>query len=144
MPAVFQIVSRASGKALSAVGLPDPSIVTQLPASDENPTQRWTLEPTDDSAEDFVIRSFISPALAIGLDPTDAVRLYAGPAEAAQVWRISRIANPPFFFLLEGSNDLLMDVPHGSHADNLAIQVFRRNEHANQQWVFLPVLAELP
>jgi hypothetical protein len=51
-----------------------------------------------------------------------------------------RIANPPYFFLLEGSNDLLIDVRGGSHADNLAIQVFRRNEHTNQQWAFLPVL----
>jgi hypothetical protein len=142
MPAVFQIVSRASGKALSAVGLPEPTVITQLPTSDQDPFQKWTLQPQD-SAEDFLISSFTSPVLAIGLDPTDSVLLYVQPAENAQVWRITRIANPPYFFLLEGSNDLLIDVP-GSHDDNLTIQVFRRNEHTNQQWAFLPVLAELP
>lgn len=143
MPAVFQIVSRASGQALSAIGLPKPTVITQLPAGDQNPYQTWTLQPQD-SAEDFLIRSFTSPALAIGLDPTDSAALYVGPAENAQVWRITRIPNPPYFFFLEGSNDLLIDVPGGSHADNLAIQVFRRSEHTNQQWAFLPVLAELP
>ncbi len=144
MPAVFKIVSRASSKPLTALGLPDPSGITQLPAIDEYlPFQSWTLQPQD-SAEDFLIRSFSSPALAIGVNPTDSRLLYVVPAEDAQVWRVTPIANPPYFFLLEGSNDLLMDVPGGSHADNLQIQVFRRNEHANQQWVFLPVLAELP
>jgi hypothetical protein len=143
MPAVFQIVSRASGQALIAIGLPEPTVITQLPASDQNPYQRWTLQ-RQDSSEDFLIRPFSSPALAIGLDPTDSAALYVGPAEDAQVWRITRIANSPYFFLLEGSNDLLIDLPGGSHADNLAIQVFRRNEHTNQQWALLPVLAELP
>jgi hypothetical protein len=52
MPAVFQIVSRASGQMLSATGLPEPTVITQLPASDQNPYQRWTLQPQD-SAEDF-------------------------------------------------------------------------------------------
>jgi hypothetical protein len=143
MPAVFQIVSRASGKAFSALGLPDQSIITQFTTSEEDPNQWWTLQPQD-SAEDFLIRPFISPSLAVGLDLTDLVRLNVGPTEHAQVWRITRIANPPYFFLIEGSNDLLVDVPGGSHADNLAIQVFRRNEHTNQQWVFLPVLAHFP
>ena len=69
--------------------------------------------------------------------------LYVGPLADAQVWRVTPIANTPYFFLLEGNNDLLIDVPGGSHADNLEIQVFRRTEHANQQWVFLPVLADL-
>ena len=144
MPAVFKIVSRASSKPLTALGLPDPSGITQLPDVDEYLRfQSWTLQPLD-SAEDFLIRPFISPSLAVGLDLTDLVRLNVGPTEHAQVWRVTPIANPPYFFLLEGSNDLLIDVPGGSHANNLAIQVFRRNEHTNQQWVFLPVLTELP
>jgi hypothetical protein len=120
MPAVFKIVSRASGKPLTAPGLPDPSGITQLPAADEYLRfQSWTLRPQD-SAEDFLIRSFSSPALAIGLNPTDSRLRYPGPVEDAQVWRITPIATP-FFFLLEGSNDLLIDVPGGSHADNLQI-----------------------
>jgi hypothetical protein len=65
------------------------------------------------------------------------------PAPAGQVWRISRIAGPPLFFLLEGSNDLLMDVPGDTHGDGKVIQVFKRSEHANQQWTFLPVFAQL-
>ena len=143
MPAVFKIVSRASGKALTALGLPEPTGITQLPADEFLRFQGWTLQPQD-SAEDFLIRSFSSPALAIGLNPTDSRLLYVGPVADAQVWRVTPIANPPYFFLLEGNNDLLIDVPGGSHADNLEIQVFRRNEHTNQQWVFLPVIAELP
>jgi hypothetical protein len=143
MPAVFKIVSRASGKALTALGLPEPTVITQLPADEFLRFQGWTLQPQD-SAEDFLIRSFSSPAVAVGLSPTDSRLLYAGPVAEAQVWRVTPIANPPYFFLLEGNNDLLIDVPGGSHADNLEIQVFRRNEHTNQQWVFLPVLAELP
>jgi hypothetical protein len=143
MPAVFKIVSRASGKALTALGLPQPTGITQLPADEFLRFQGWTLH-RQDSAEDFLIRSFSSPALAIGLNPTDSRLLYVGPVADAQVWRVTPIAKPPYFFLLEGNNDLLIDVPGGSHADNLEIQVFRRNEHTNQQWVFLPVLAELP
>ncbi|MBV9918451.1 MAG: RICIN domain-containing protein [Solirubrobacterales bacterium] len=146
MPAVFKIVSRASGKALTALGLPEPTGITQLPAIDEYLRfQSWTLQPLD-RAEDCLIRSFSAPALAIGLNPTDPQShlLYVGPVDGAQVWRITPIASPPYFFLLEGSDDLLIDVPGGSHASNVQIQVSRRNEHTNQQWVFLPVLAELP
>jgi hypothetical protein len=144
MPAVFKIVSRASGKPLTALGLPDPTGITQLPPADEYlPFQSWTLD-RQDSAEDFLIRSFSAPELAIGLNRTDPRLLYVGPVADAQVWRVTPIANPPYFFLLEGNNDLLIDVPGGSPADNLEIQVFRRTEHANQQWVFLPVLADLP
>jgi hypothetical protein len=144
MPAVFKIVSRASGKPLTALGLPDPTGITQLPDADEYlRLESWTLQPLD-RADDFLIRSFDWPGLAIGLNPTDSRWLYVGPVDDAQVWRVTPIANPLYYFLLDGSNDLLIDVPDGSHADNVQIQVFRRTEHSNQQWVFLPVLAELP
>jgi hypothetical protein len=143
MPAAFKLVSRASSKALTAVSLPEPSLITQLPVNQEyDRVQSWTLQPWD-LAGDFAIRSLTSPELALGLDPTDSRRLFVGPVDNAQVWRITPIAHPPYFFLIEGPDDLLIDVPHGSHADNLGIQVFRRNEHANQQWVLLPVLTEL-
>ena len=129
MPAVFKIVSRASGKPLTALGLPDPTGITQLPDADEYLRfQSWTLLPQD-RAGDFLIRSFDWPGLAIGLNPADSRWLYVGPVDVAQVWRVTPIANPPYYFLLEGSNDLLIDVPDGSHADNVQIQVFRRTEH---------------
>jgi hypothetical protein len=60
------------------------------------------------------------------------------------VWRISRVANPPYFFLIEGNDDLLMDVPDNSHTDGVVVQVFHRTEHANRQWTFLPAFRELP
>ena len=49
----------------------------------------------------------------------------------------------PYFFFLEASNDLLMDVPGGSSVDGVDIQIFPRTEHLNQQWTFLPVFAQL-
>jgi hypothetical protein len=144
MPAVFQIVSRSSGKALTQTD----TFVTQFTQNDQDPGQMWVLTPQD-SAADCLIQPFGSPEVAIGLDrreTTDATKqafLNLQPAPAGQVWRISRIAGPPLFFLLEGSNDLLMDVPGDTHGDGKVIQVFKRSEHANQQWTFLPVFAQL-
>jgi len=165
MSAVFQIVSRSSGKALAHSTSPRISearatvaqsadfnvtpVIVQLTQNDQDSTQMWVLTPQD-SPEDFLIQPFGSPDLAIGVfesvQETDlpGSLLILGPSPIAQVWRISRrIANPPYFFLLEASNDLLMDVLGGSTADQEVIQIFTRTEHTNQQWTFLPVFAQL-
>jgi hypothetical protein len=149
MAAVFLIVSRGSKKALtSAVVAGSP--VTQKTQGNKDLTQFWTLEATPpDSVEDFRIHPFDAPDLAItvkrdqGGDQTQPAPLALDANVMGEVWRISRIANPPYFFLLEGSNDLLMDVPGGSGNDGVTIQVFPRNENDNQQWTFLPAFTQL-
>ena len=143
MPAVFQIVSRSSGKALRH---DEGSFVDQFTQDDQDPAQMWVLTPQD-TADDLLIQPFGSPELAIGVtqqanDPRLFLNVQLAPD--AQVWRISRVANPPYFFLIEGNDDLLMDVPDNSHTDGVVVQVFHRTEHANQQWTFLPVFRELP
>jgi hypothetical protein len=156
MPAVFQIVSRSSGKALARTtpppqlaDFPFTSNIVQSTQNDQDSTQMWVLTPQD-SAEDFLIQPFGSPDLAIEVFASaqetefPGSLLIVGPAQSGQVWRISRrIANPPYFFLLEASNDLLMDVPGSSTADQESIQIFTRTEHNNQQWTFLPIFAQL-
>ena len=153
MPAVFQIVSRSSGKALGlSESLPvsgDTTVdVVQVPQNDQDPSQMWVLRPRD--SEDFVILPFTAPDLAIGPvligEETDfsGAGLILTTAADGQVWRITRrLASPPYFFFLEASNDLLMDVPGGSSVDGVDIQIFTRTEHPNQQWTFLPVFAQL-
>ena len=145
MPTAFQIVSRASEKALSQ----GDGFVVQVTQNDHDANQMWVLSPQD-SAADCLIVPLTSPEAAIGLDPdqtTDITKqafLKLAPARDAQVFRISRIANPALFFLLEGANDLLMDVPGDNiHGNDVVIQVFKRSEHTNQQWTFLPVFAHL-
>lgn len=152
MPAVFQIVSRSSGKALArttpAPQQPDfafTSNIVQSTQNDQDSTQMWVLTPQD-AAADFLIQPLGSPDLAIEVFASVAhetdfpgSQLIIGPVQAGQVWRISRrIANPPYFFLLEASNDLLMDVP-----DQETVQIFTRTERNNQQWTFLPLFAQL-
>jgi hypothetical protein len=149
MPAVFQIVSRDSGKAL---GLSQPLPVSadttvgieQFTQNDQDPTQMWVLTPRD--PEDFLIQPFTSSDFAIGLDTsgeeTDlpGALLQLTPVSGAQAWRISRrLANPPYFFFLEASNDLLL----GVSSEGGDLQIFTRTEHPNQQWTFLPVFAQL-
>jgi hypothetical protein len=156
MPAVFQIVSRSSGKALART-TPSPEFasptfipsIVQSTQNDQDSTQLWVLT-RQDSAGDVLIQPFGSPDLAIGVfesgEETDfpGALLVVGPAPSGQVWRVSRrLASPPYFFLLEANNDLLMDVPGGSTADGEAIQIFTRTEHNNQQWTFLPIFAQL-
>ena len=144
MPATVQIVSRASGNAITAIGSPGDFFLFQQPIEEGAALQWWTLQPQD-SAADCLILSVSVPGQAIGL-PSDAAPgeeagLQVVPTENAQVWRISRrIANPPYFFLLEGDNDMLMSLPR---IDNQPIQIASRTEHANQQWTFLPVFAQL-
>ena len=88
-----------------------------------------------------------SPVLAqgqaIGLPsdtaPGEVVDLQLVPTANAQVWRISRrIANPPYFYLIEGDNLITL-----ASGDDISIHVAPRTEHANQQWTFLPVFAQL-
>lgn len=153
MPAVFKIVSRVSGQALTTVGVPEFQIqqwvVVQFPQVDQNPNQWWTLAPQD-SAQDFLIQSLGRPGAALGVDrtqvvdPTQPAPVNLQADGGGQVWRISRIPHPPYFFLLEGNNDLLMDLPAGTHQEGDGIQVSFRNEHQNQQWTFLPVFEQLP
>jgi hypothetical protein len=104
----------------------------------------WVLAPQEFG--NFLIQPLGSPDLAIGVGgPSDsddtAFDLSLGPVAQGQIWTISPI--PPYYFLIVGSEDLLMDVPGGSHDDFEPIQVFQRNEHASQQWTFLPVFAQL-
>jgi hypothetical protein len=149
MPAVFQIVSRSSGNAL---GLSQPLPVSadttvgieQFPQNDQDPTQMWVLTPRD--PEDFLIQPFTSLDLAIGTDVSGeetevpGTLLLLTPATDGQVWRISRrLANPPYFFLIEASNDLLL----GVSSEGGDLQIFARTEHPDQQWTFLPVFAQL-
>ncbi len=164
MPAVFQIVSRSSGKALaqwtSAIasdasatptqsGLIVTPLVVQATQNDQDPAQMWVLTPQN-SPQDFLLQPFGSPDLAIGVFESNVETDLPGgwlsllTVTEGQVCRISRrIANPPYFFLLEASNDLLMDVPGGSTTDDEQIQIFTRTEHTNQQWTFLLVFAQL-
>ena len=149
MPAVFKIVSRVSGQALTTVGVPEFQIqqwvVVQFPQVDQNPNQWWTLAPHD-SAQDFLIQSLGRPGAALGVDrtqvvdPTQPAPVNLQADGGGQVWRISRIPHPPYFFLLEGNNDMLMSL---ASTANQPIQVAPRTEHANQQWTFLPVFAQL-
>ena len=144
MPATVQIVSRASGNAVTAAGSPGDIFLFQEPIDEEAVLQRWTLQPQD-SAEDCLILSVSVPGQAIGLPsdtaPGEVAALQVVPTESAQIWRISRrIAKPPYFFLLEGNNDMLMSL---ASTANQPIQVAPRTEHANQQWTFLPVFAQL-
>ena len=144
MPATVQIVSRASGNAVTAIGSPGDIFLFQEPIDEEAVLQRWTLQPQD-SAEDCLILSVSVPGQAIGLPsdtaPGEVAALQVVPTESAQIWRISRrIAEPPYFFLLEGNNDMLMSL---ASTANQPIQVAPRTEHANQQWTFLPVFAQL-
>jgi hypothetical protein len=150
MAAVFLIVSRQTGKALTAFGGGAVGVVVQQQTTDTgDPDQFWVLEPTPaGQVEDFLIHPFGAPALAIivnrqGGDPTQPAPLAIDNNAAGEVWRIGRIANPPYFFLLEGSNDLLMDVPGGAADDGVIIQVSFRNENQNQQWTFLPAFDQL-
>jgi hypothetical protein len=149
MAAVFLIVSRRSGKALTSTGDAGAPI-QQFTQGDNDASQFWTLEPTPpETTEDFRIHPFLAPDLAItvnrnpGDDPTQPAPLDLDANAAGEVWRISRIADPPYFFLLEGSNDLLMDVPGGSGDDGVTVQVFTRNENQNQQWTFLPAFEQI-
>ena len=71
MPAVFQIVSRSSGKALArttpAPQQPDfafTSNIVQSTQNDQDSTQMWVLTPQD-AAADFLIQPLGSPDLAI-------------------------------------------------------------------------------
>ena len=144
MPATVQIVSRASGNAITAIGSPGDFFLFQEPIDEEAVLQRWTLQPQD-SAEDCLILSVSVPGQAIGLPsdtaPGEVAALQVVPTENAQIWRISRrIAKPPYFFLLEGNNDMLMSL---ASTANQPIEVAPRTEHANQQWTFLPVFAQL-
>jgi hypothetical protein len=144
MPATVQIVSRASGSAVTAIGSPGDIFLFQEPIDEEAVLQRWTLQ-SQDSAEDCLILSVSVPGQAIGLPsdtaPGEVAALQVVPTESAQIWRISRrIAKPPYFFLLEGNNDMLMSL---ASTANQPIQVAPRTEHANQQWTFLPVFAQL-
>jgi hypothetical protein len=149
MPAAFQIVSRASQKAL-AIGDPNyphpgtGDYLWQLTQNNQDPTQMWVLAPQEFG--NFLIQPFSFPDLAIGVGPPSdsddtAFSLSLGPVAQGQIWTISPI--PPYYFLIVGSEDLLMDVPGGSHDDFELIQVFQRTEHANQQWTFLPIFAQL-
>lgn len=143
MSAVFQIVSRASGNALMWLGVADDTAVFQDTIIDGAASQMWTLQPQD-SAQDCLIVSVSAQGQAIGLPadttPGEVVSLQVVPTQNAQIWRISRrIAKPPYFFLFEGDDDLLMTL--ATRDDS--IQVAPRTEHANQQWTFLPVLARL-
>ena len=146
----FRIVSRESGKALAVEG--DFAAQTPICQSTQtgvgDDTQVWTLAPRMGSITDFFILSASHPELAIWVDrrkhpdPTQKAPLYLETHDefhVDQVWRISRIANPPYFFLLEADNDLLMDVRNSSHDEGEIIQVFPRHENNNQQWTFLPV-----
>lgn len=144
MPAfqiVFQIVSRSSGKALRQEESP---FVDQVTQNAQDPAQWWLLTPQD-TADDLLIQPAASreQAIGVGQQPNDPrVFLKLQPVPAAQVWRISLVADPPYFFLIEGNNDVLMDVPDNSHTDGVVVQVSRRTEHPNQQWTFLPVFHE--
>ncbi|MFZ0384011.1 MAG: hypothetical protein WCD11_03040 [Solirubrobacteraceae bacterium] len=153
MPAVFQIVSRSSGNAL-ARSVPEGDYaqtgtpyIMQAAQDEQDPTQMWVLTPQD-SSQDFLIQPFGSPGLAMGVlnplseteYPNDWVILPT--ATQGQVWRISRrLANPPYFFLLEANNDLLMEA--ATVDDSVPITIASRTEHNNQQWTFLPVFAQL-
>jgi hypothetical protein len=146
MPAVFQIISRATQK--SVVLASDLQTIEQFSVLNTYQGSMWTLVPQDADG-DFLIQSVMAPDLAIGMfpgpDPTLPVLLNAMPTASAQVWRIGVIPNNPiYFFLLEADNDLVMDLPGGSDQDGTPIQVFPRNQHTNQQWVFLPVFSQLP
>ena len=155
MPAVFQIVSHASAKALStadffivsASASPTQSgnNIVQVTQNDQDPTQMWALTPQD--LGNFLIQPFGSPDLAIGL-PAEGESNYPfylvlNPVGDGIVWTISPIS--PYYFLLAaiGNLDTVMDVPGGSHDDFQGIQIFTRNEHTNQQWTFLPIFAQL-
>jgi len=77
--------------------------------------------------------------LASDTAPGEVVDLQLVPTANAQVWRISRrIANPPYFYLIEGDNLITL-----ASGDDISIHVAPRTEHANQQWTFLPVFAQL-
>jgi hypothetical protein len=75
MPAVFQIVSRSSGKALRH---DEDSFVDQFTQDAQNPAQMWVLTPQD-TANDLLIHPFGSPELGIGVtqQPNDP-RLFLG------------------------------------------------------------------
>jgi hypothetical protein len=144
MAAVFLIVSRQTGKALTRSGDAG-TPVQQFTQGDNDQTQFWILEPVPaDSTDNFKIHPFNDRALAIteqrnsGDDPTPGALLLLDVNKVGEVWRKTRIDNPPYFFLLETGNGLLMDVPNASSDDGLQIQVFTRNENQNQQWTFLP------
>src|SRR5262245_26027619 len=143
MAAVFLIVSRSSGKALTRIGGAG-TPVQQFTQGNDDTTQFWTLSPTQPGSQDFLIHPLDLPDLAItafrnpGDDPTQPTFLVIDINAGGQEWRIGRIADPPYFFLLEGDNDLLMDLPGSSGDDGTTIQVFFRNENQNQQWTFLP------
>src|SRR5262249_52454421 len=118
--------------------------------SNEWELQYWTLEPAESGGEQgFLIHPFLVPAFAIAVDridfpdPTEPASLWLDKNAAGQVWRISRIANPSYFFLLEGDNDLLMDVPDRSHDHGVTIQVYPRTENQNQQWTFMPAFDQI-
>jgi hypothetical protein len=102
------------------------------------------LEPAaKDSLQDFRIHPVASPEFAIcvnnpGGGPIQQAPLNLDFFDQGQVWLITPIANPPYFFILEGSYDLLMDVPNNSGGDGVTIQVFTRTENQNQQWTFMP------
>jgi hypothetical protein len=149
MSAVFLIVSRRSGKALTRTGDAG-SPVQQFKQGNNDATQYWTLEPIPaGSTENFLIHPFNEPGLAItvkrdpGGDPTQPAPLDLEDSATGEVWHISRIANPAYFFLFEDGNNLLMDVPDGSSDDGNTIQVYYRNENDNQQWTFLPALDQV-
>jgi hypothetical protein len=151
MAAVFSIVSRQTGKALTAfVGDSSRSAVFQMTQGAEGPdqTQSWTLEANPGgSAQDFLIHPDGFPGLAIstlsGPAPQQPSNLRLDDSAWGTVWRISPIANPRYFFLFEASADLLMDVTGGSDDDGVPVQVYYRNENQNQQWTFLPVFSRL-
>jgi hypothetical protein len=149
MSAVFQIVSRASQKAL-AIGDPNyphpgtGNFLWQLTQNNQDQTQMWVLAPQEFG--NFLIQPFGFSDLAIGVGSpsnSDDTAFYLSliPIAEGQIWTISPVS--PYYFLIVGSEDLLMDVPGGSHDDFAPIQVFQRNEHASQQWTFLPVFAQL-
>ena len=140
MPAVFQIVSRGSGKALSAS--PDEGqYVFQNAQDPSDPSQLWTLTTGDDPSN--VVISLFDVGMSIATeapDPTQQSLLVLGGSE---VWRVSRLIRSVYFFSIEGPNRLVMDVPGNSRADGQIIQVFRNHAGENQQWTFLPVFAYL-
>jgi hypothetical protein len=155
MAAVYLIVSRSSGKALTCPNLnansPTPHLpVQQYEQGDRFAQQYWTLEPTRPGGKhDFLIHPFLVPGFAIAVnrtdlsDPTKPAWLWLDESAAGQVWRVNRIANPPYYYILEGDNDLLMDVPDGSGDDGVTIRVNYRTENDNQQWTFLPAFDQI-